>query len=272
MRKIFFVVIFCFQLSFAQNPINTDIPKILWQTYKTKTLPPQAEDARSSWVCKNPEFEFQLYDDSDIENFIRNNFDPSYLEFYHQLPLGVMKADLWRYLIILKEGGYYTDIDTQCYRSILKWPIKIRPEDFPNGVLLVSIEPADLPFFCQWTFAATKNHPALAHVCSYIVENFKKNGINTSNPHFVHGTTGPSIWTQALLDYLGLPTDLHPKELLFRYLKDPIFKDCIHQKGLIPLPSKFFNGYASSNLYGGDTFDDDYIGWKKELRKLQNKN
>ena len=38
-------------------------------------------------------------------------------------PLGVMKADFWRYCIMFVEGGIYSDIDTESYVPINQWPI-----------------------------------------------------------------------------------------------------------------------------------------------------
>lgn len=43
---------------------------------------------------------------------MKENFSPEIYSAYNRLPLGVMKADLWRYCIIYKYGSIYADIDT----------------------------------------------------------------------------------------------------------------------------------------------------------------
>ena len=36
------------------------------------------------------------------------------LAIYHSFPLGVMRADFFRYAMLLDQGGIYADVDTAC--------------------------------------------------------------------------------------------------------------------------------------------------------------
>ena len=88
------------------------IPKIIWQTWKSKDINKEMLDAKKQLISLNPDYEYNLYTDQDCINFIGNNFHFKYLVAYLQLPPGAFRADLWRYLILYKYGGIYIDIDS----------------------------------------------------------------------------------------------------------------------------------------------------------------
>jgi mannosyltransferase OCH1-like enzyme len=41
-------------------------------------------------------------------------FDPKVYDIYSSFPIGVMKADFFRYAVLLAHGGVYADVDTAC--------------------------------------------------------------------------------------------------------------------------------------------------------------
>lgn len=45
-------------------------------------------------------------------------YDPSVLSVYSGLKTAVERSDLWRYVVMCKHGGVYTDADTLCVRPI----------------------------------------------------------------------------------------------------------------------------------------------------------
>jgi len=61
-------------------------------------------------IYSNPGFNYQLFDDNDCRNFIKDNFDENVLNAFDSLIPGAYKADLWRYCILYKNGGVYLDI------------------------------------------------------------------------------------------------------------------------------------------------------------------
>ena len=66
---IFFVSIF--SILSAEISLSSKIPNIIWQTYKTKNLNTEALETQYSWTSLNPEFSYFLYDDFDIEKYIK---------------------------------------------------------------------------------------------------------------------------------------------------------------------------------------------------------
>lgn len=58
----------------------------------------------------NPEYEIIIYDDEDIEGYLKNYLNNNDYELIKDRYI-VEKIDLWRLLIIYNEGGIFTDID-----------------------------------------------------------------------------------------------------------------------------------------------------------------
>lgn len=61
----------------------------------------------------NPDYEFNIYDDDDIDKYIQSNISPADYNLIKNKKI-VEKTDLWRLLIIYNEGGIYCDIDRFC--------------------------------------------------------------------------------------------------------------------------------------------------------------
>jgi hypothetical protein len=86
------------------------IPDKIILTYKHKNIP--------SYVLANikrlnPEKEILFFDDDDAIKFFLDEYDSSYVDFFHSVKLGCTKGDFFRYCYLLKYGGYYCDIDIQ---------------------------------------------------------------------------------------------------------------------------------------------------------------
>ena len=236
------------------------IPKHIWQTYKTKNLPANASKLKETWINENPGWEYHLYDDNDIDAYIKGGWDERMYSFFKALPIGVMKADLWRYLILTTHGGVYSDIDSKCIVPIDTWFHDFTSKD----ALVLSPEKGGEVHFCQWTIYATKEHPAMRFICSYILDRYEKKGIDIKSEHVVHETTGPAAWTEAIKAFLNMP-DLTAQELYDSYRKDsrPFI-----EKGIYILSADTFDGTYSKNMYGSLFFNDGYVKWTEERDKL----
>lgn len=186
------------------------------------------------------------------------------LNFYKNLPIGAMKADLWRYLILYTYGGVYSDIDSVCNRPIDSWiyDLKLRNKE---QVLLIALEHNNI-YFCQWTILATANHPGMKHICNYVLLNYEKNGIDLTDPDFVFNTTGPSVWTDAIIDYLNLKPLITAKDVYNYYVLN---KKEIENKGIYFIPFYTFTFNYVVNLVGSSTFSNDYESWKDESARIK---
>lgn len=151
------------------EPLNGNIPLIIHQTWKTNKLDnPKFKEGQESWKQLNPEFEYRFYDDTDCLNFITNHY-PKYLNFYNQLS-PVQKADIFRYLVIHKYGGIYTDMDTICLKSIL--PTLVKPM-----IVGIEYEPKynkGKTQILQWFFGSVPNNPIFIQIVEEIMNRKRK--------------------------------------------------------------------------------------------------
>jgi alpha 1,6-mannosyltransferase len=213
------------QLSYA-FPYDAEgkFPAYIWQTWKY--TPAQGEfgedfrPAEASWSELHPSFVHEVITDSVASHLIRHFYasHPEIQEAYESLPQPVLKADFFRYLILLARGGIYTDIDTTALKSAVEWV----PSEVPRNTygLIVGIE-ADPDRedwhdwysrriqFCQWTIQSKPGHPVLVDIVATITEETlrRKAAGELDKKHMksVVEFTGPAIWTDAIFKFFNNP-------------------------------------------------------------------
>jgi len=101
------------------------IPKIVYQTWYNKTLPPYFQRIVRHNQRINPEYEFRLFDNQDLIQFFeecRHDYPIISSAFFRINPrYGAAKADLFRYMIIYLNGGIYMDIKIECHTPFHQW-------------------------------------------------------------------------------------------------------------------------------------------------------
>lgn len=227
------------------------IPKIIWQTWKTHGLPPIAAAARNTWIAKNRGWEFRLVDDAEARAFIEENCSARLLAAYDAMPIPVMKADVWRYAVVHRHGGLYTDLDTSCVIPLDQWidigaDAVLAPE--PSGDLL-----------CQWTFAAAPDSPLLAAVLKLVCERAEA-GVKMGE-HRVHHHTGPGVFTDAIWPELRKRTGASLASNL-----TSADRSALRDAGVQMLGKKWVYDTAVVHHYGGDQWHgrSGYVGWKAD--------
>ena len=187
---------------------GSNIPKLIIQTGKSKTeLSHRQKKWISSWLATNPDYEYRFYDDQDCLDMIEMEF-PQYMEAYLALPKPVEKADFFRYLAILRYGGFYADIDTTCKRPLDEL---VNSEDkIIIGIESIIFDP-DKPNYsniqyCQWTFGAEPNHPLLQDIVDQVAQNSLNHTVFSSSTH--NNTlqkTGPMAFSRIVKNYINEP-------------------------------------------------------------------
>lgn len=119
---------------------GTSIPRIIYQTWASKDLSPDMENAIKKLKDANHAFEHKLFDDDDCREFIAKHYPKQIVWAYDKLIPGAYKADLWRYCILYIHGGIYLDIkyvpvDGFSFEEIIdkEHLCKDRPVFFENG-------------------------------------------------------------------------------------------------------------------------------------------
>ena len=86
------------------------IPKIIHQTYKNHNLPEIYKMCQTEIKRLHPDFEYRFYTDDDMDRLMKTEF-PEYYDKFNELPRMIMKIDMFRYFLMYKYGGLYTDMD-----------------------------------------------------------------------------------------------------------------------------------------------------------------
>jgi hypothetical protein len=160
--------------------ICTMIPRILFQTFKTKELTPAFQKVVDSWKVINPGYEYRFYDDQMCDLFMKE-FDSRVWKAYKRIIPGAFKADLWRYCVLYTYGGVYADLDTICIGKI---------DDFLNDttefVGVIDIKQSTLMF--NAFIAAEPGSKILKGCIDQMVYYIEHNTIPEDRGHFACGT------------------------------------------------------------------------------------
>ena len=198
---------------------GSGIPKFIYQTYKSKVIENAELNANIGHIQSlNPYWEYSLYDDADIEDFILKHYGEEVYAYYNRIDsaYGAAKADFFRYLLLYKMGGVYLDI-----KSTLERPLDdvLLPDeqyilahwdnldgskyaDYGRHPELASV--SEQGEFQQWFIVSAPGHPFLRAVILKVMQcidlyNPWKTGIGLCG---VLRTTGPIPYTLAIYDML----------------------------------------------------------------------
>ena len=197
-------------------------PAYIWQTWK---YTPASGDfgeafrpAEASWTELHPTFVHEVITDSVASHLIRHFYAsiPEIQEAYESLPEPVLKADFFRYLILLARGGIYTDIDTTALKSAVEWVPSEVPRSSYGLVVGIEADPDREDWhdwysrriqFCQWTIQSKPGHPVLVDIVASITEETlrrKKAGeLDKKHMKSVVEFTGPAIWTDTIFRFFN---------------------------------------------------------------------
>jgi mannosyltransferase OCH1-like enzyme len=107
--------------------MTAGIPKIIHQTSGNKVLPDVVQEQIARFRSLNPGWEYRYYNDAAVEDYILQNFPEHYPVLRSINPrYGAAKADLFRYLLMYREGGVYLDIKSTFTRPLDE---VLRPDD-----------------------------------------------------------------------------------------------------------------------------------------------
>jgi mannosyltransferase OCH1-like enzyme len=129
------------------------IPKIIYQTFKTDQLPFLTQWHVYKLQRRNPEYQYQFYDDDRISEFIRSEYGANTLHLYRRINIGAAKADFFRYAVLFKTGGVYLDMDSLNIVQLDKFIL-------PTDSALISLE-KHREYYVQWALIFEAGHPFL---------------------------------------------------------------------------------------------------------------
>lgn len=207
---------------------SSKFPAYIWQTWKQSYDDPNFDQRFkfhvNTWDEKNPSFVHEIMSDDMAQAIIQHLYMnvPQVIEAFQAMPENILRADFFRYLILLARGGVYTDVDTEALKPIPNWiPDQVDPQTLG---LIVGIEAdPDRPDweewyarriqFCQWTIQAKPGHPVLRDIVAKITEATllrKRRGTlplpkSKERGSQIMNWTGPGIWTDTVFEYFSDP-------------------------------------------------------------------
>jgi mannosyltransferase OCH1-like enzyme len=187
---------------------NHRIPLLVHQTWSTNRFGRTHAKNLNRFRQNNPEMTFRLWSDNERDNFVVSEFgDHAIADIYFRAAFGPLAVDIWRYLVLLRLGGWYFDIN-KCVDGALVDFMQDECEmlisfekNFMHGSDSASTglqHPENV--ICNWGMAAMPNHPVMARVINDICMNVAHYGARIwVNPKdAIIDFTGPRRLTRAI--------------------------------------------------------------------------
>lgn len=194
---------------------DVDVPRRVWATWIDDRFGRRHAAGIRAFRARNPEYEFRLVDDAGADAFVQRHFgDHPIADVYRRARFGPMRSDIWRYLVLLKEGGWYFDVKSALLRPlrefhgsgdgfVFAWERRDSSED---GHL-------DVPFeggltdraVMNWALAAAPGHPLLRRLIDDICVAADEVGTApVPNPKAtILNVTGPNRLAATLRDHVA---------------------------------------------------------------------
>jgi mannosyltransferase OCH1-like enzyme len=247
------------------------IPRNLFMTWRTKTLPPTMQESLDRIRAMNPEFTIRLFDDEECKIFLLEHFPKEVAAALDALKPGAYKADLWRLCVLYIHGGIYMDsklrpVDGVTLKQFLtrEWFVSDGPYTDESGITLTSIYNG---FMC----CKAKNSMVLKAIVTIVYNVSKKYYGDTA-----WSVTGPRmlapLYTAAMnkeplyLTHYGPTFDTQYIEC--RKIK--LFENYANYRKEVPADSSYYqNQWKQKDIYEPTiTIDFARIKWPSEISHI----
>lgn len=185
------------------NAYLRKIPKVVHITGKTRCLAKVFYDNINKW--KFVDHSFYFHDEAAVDRLLQQHWPefPQLQHMQHCLISGAAKADLWRYLVLWRYGGIYTDMDNAPNNDFF-----LRDEN-GNPTNHTIINGDDDSFFVverigvlsQYFMAASPKHPLL-YLCVMQVFHRLMN-VEAVGTQYVPFVTGPGALKNAFIQFMS---------------------------------------------------------------------
>ncbi|KAK7980931.1 hypothetical protein PG989_013388 [Apiospora arundinis] len=190
---------------------GTLVAKKIWQIFFPQkgaaehyVANPELRDS-ATWIGMNPGYQYRLVGRQWSDDYVERHFadDRALLETYRSLSQHGLKSDILRYLLLAREGGVYTDIDTVSLKPVDLWV----PEKYQHRArVVVGIEfdrldvdhrlGAGPPLFHAMVDRAVRSLHELADLHNTTMARLQPTNFETVN------STGPAAWTDVVFEHL----------------------------------------------------------------------
>jgi len=227
---------------------NVQIPKIIHQIWEGRNGEKPDEmlfQLAESWKNENPEWEYRFWGYKAIDQFLLDYF-PEFIEKYNDFRYDVQRWDAIRYLILLKLGGVYADLDYEC----------LEPLDWLWGKksCCLGLDPVEhsrifnKPYIISNAFmAVVPQHPFFKAIINEISNNHSN---SQDKFNYVLETTGPYMLSNLYESYLKKNQIwLIPSELTSPLSKNEVIS-IIRGRSTDVIAEKIEKAYAVHYFFG----------------------
>ena len=166
------------------------IPKIIHQTWKTKDIPDQWENAVFSCIEKNIDFKYILWTHETMDKFVQDHYFWFY-ETYKSYKYHIQRCDAFRYLVLYKYGGVYLDLDIICNENL---------NNFLDYELVLVKSYGFFNSFTNSFFMVIPGHPFFKHCITNLSNNINSYQYFGKHLH-VMNSAGPLFLNKMINEY-----------------------------------------------------------------------
>jgi alpha 1,6-mannosyltransferase len=189
---------------------NSRIPRLIHHTWKVSDasqFPPMVTASVASFRSKNDAVLQLVWSDQACADLVDAEY-PSLSRLFRELGHPILRADLFRYMVLNTFGGVYSDVDTLLLKAVDEWvPAPVDSSEAPVSLIIGIEADSDSPDWadwyarrlqwCQWTVACAADHP----VCRYVIDESVRR-IRAGEQTSVMELTGPGVWTDSVNRWL----------------------------------------------------------------------
>jgi mannosyltransferase OCH1-like enzyme len=196
------------------------VPLVIYRSWMTNSIPKRMNDIIMKSIDKSPGFDNYTYNNEKSLEFIEQNYEPNVANAFKCLKPGAYKSDLWRYCILYKNGGVYSDIKLEIHL-----PLKDLIEKY-SKIFITDMYSGNGPFAIWNGFMASPpGNPVFKSCIDEIV-------INCKNKDYKEGMldiTGPGLLGRMIEKHEGrdfaLNIEFKHKEMnsIYIHYNDTVF-------------------------------------------------
>jgi mannosyltransferase OCH1-like enzyme len=171
-------------LEFSPTWKTDKVAKIIHQTAPADEAKwhPVWVDCQKTWKEKFPDFEYKMWTDEDMDEFILTKYEwfwPTYKAYDHK----IKRIDAARYFIMYEYGGIYADMDYECIENFM--------EEIPDGKVSISQDKFTGSWWCGAShlnalMASPPKHPFWNYTISNLeLYKYGRNPLWVTGPHIV---------------------------------------------------------------------------------------
>ncbi|KAK4443395.1 glycosyltransferase [Podospora aff. communis PSN243] len=156
------------------------VPKKLWYKLGPKGLSDNSREWTNSCIQNNKDYVANFMTDESADAYVRERYGalrPDLVEIYLGISVPILKADMFRYLVLYAEGGVYCDLDVSCDAPIDQWI----PQQYKDDASVVVGWEFDVGWgdrfvrqFTTWTIMAKPGSPHIWAVVEDILRGLRE--------------------------------------------------------------------------------------------------